>query len=180
MAQTYVVGHPYDPARSAWPEGAEFRARPGTLELHLFWREPTPQAIAGVCRGRADFALFIEAPVLWLLYRFHGAGDWADVACSWHQLPESQRGLPLQDPASTARMPLTVVLVEAGTGVITVVRPLTVNPVFAAALHAALGAQAQQPWSPLRYKAACTMAYDRFPTGAAMAQVAQYRTRGRA
>jgi hypothetical protein len=180
MAQTYGVGQPYDPARAAWPEGAEFRARPGTLELHLFWRELSPPAIAGVRRGRAEFALFIEPPVLWLLYRFYGACDWVDVPCSWHQLPESQRGLPLQDPVSPARMPFTVVLVEAATGVITVVRPLTVSPVFAAALDAALRAQAQQPWSPLRYKAACTMAYDRYPTGAAMAQVAQYRTRGRA
>ena len=180
MAQTYVVGQLYAPACAAWPEGAEFRARPGTLELHLFWREPPPHAIAGVHHGRAEFALFIEPPVLWLLYRFHGACDWVDVPCSWHQIPESQRGLPLQDPASPARMPLTVVLVDTATGVITVVRPLTVSPVFTAALDTALHTQAQQPWSPLRYKAACTMAYDRYPTAAAMAQVAQYHTRGRA
>ena len=92
MTHVISVGQLYHPGRTRWPEAGQYQLRGGTHELVMFWPNLSVRDIAAVRRGQCEFAVLVQQPVIWLLYRFDGACDWSDAPFSVHLVPEAERG----------------------------------------------------------------------------------------
>lgn len=114
------VGHLYDPERASWPEGTQYAFRGGAHELLLFFRGPTAAEVEAVRRGRARFALYAQGDLLVLCSKF-GDQPWADAPFSWHLLPEGEREGP-PELTGDERIALQIILVDAATGIVHVLR----------------------------------------------------------
>lgn len=138
------VGQLYNPKRTSWPEGTQYAFRCGTHELLLFFHGPTTAEVEAVRRGRAQFALYAQGDLLVLCSQF-GDQPWTDAPFSWHLLPESEREEP-PELTRDERIALQVILVDAATGIVQVLRLKTLSPGFSRALHRAIRAQRDRPW----------------------------------
>ena len=138
-----AVGLLFDPAITSWPEGCVYNFDIGGHWLHYLYRNPTAVEISSIQKGPAQFALFIQGQVIFLLHRF-GHMPWSDAPYSWGLVPEESRRLPELDPALHAL--LKVVMVDSETGVIVALRALTFSSQFTLQLHQAIRAQASLKW----------------------------------
>ena len=142
----YRVGELYSPGHTAWPEGVDYNYRSGGHELRLFYHDPTPKEIEYIRVGAAQFAVVADKDLLFLCYKF-GDGPWSDAGFSPHFLPEAERGTPPATPATPkTRALLSILLIDAATGILRVVRTVTFSPAFTHTLHQLLIAQAARPW----------------------------------
>ncbi|GIW55376.1 MAG: hypothetical protein KatS3mg082_1780 [Nitrospiraceae bacterium] len=171
------VGQPYHPNRNRWPEAAQYNFRSGRHELVLFWPSPSPQEVEGVRVGRADFGLFFEPPVILLLYRFAGACDWSDAPYSIHLVPQEERLAP-EAVSPEARALLSVVLVDADTGLVRALRAITMSPGFTRLLHAAIAQQLAYHWDATAYDQALASIYRRFPESRSLVRACKMVERG--
>lgn len=154
----YSVGELYHPGRTNWPECAQYSYRSGADELLLFLRDPNPAEVKSVRKGDADFALVVRPPLLVLCYRFRPAIPWSDAPYSWHLVaPEQQTAPPFEVDQPHAL--LSVMLIDAATGIIRAIRALTFSPDFTAALQVAIAEQAAQPWDQRQYDDALAALY---------------------
>jgi hypothetical protein len=172
------VGKPYISGRREWPEGVEYNFRAGEHELCFFFRSPPRIEVEALLRGEAEFALVVDGPVIFLMYRFGEAINWSDAPYSWHLVPQDQRTLP--DPEGPAtRALLQIILVDAASGLILALRVVTFSPTFTRALHAAIRAQAENTWGGrAAYHAAFADLYRCYPTSADLLRCAGARTCG--
>jgi hypothetical protein len=158
------VGKPYIADRGQWPEAVEYNYRGGEHDLRMFFRAPGQQEVEAVRKGRCDFAVAVEGPVIFLLYCFRPAADWSDAPYSWHLLPETEQALPDVEGPETRAL-LQVVLTDAQTGLVRVLRAVTFSPSFTRALHRAIRQQAASPWpGRAAYDAALRDLYRRYAT----------------
>lgn len=179
MSAALRVGSAYLPGRTRYPEAVQYLYRAGGHEL-LFWlRSPTRDEVESIRRGQAWFALYVEQPLIVLLYRFDSAIDWSDAPFSIHLVPPDQRALPAAlGEAEESRALLQIVLVDADTGIVRALRQLTWSPAFTAVVHAAIREQAAKPWDVAAYDRALAALYQRFPTSEALLRAAVARTEG--
>ena len=158
------VGKPYIPGRTNWPEGVDYNFRAGSHEMRMFFRSPTRREVEAVRKGRCEFGLVVDGPIIFLLYRFHPAIDWSDATYSWHLVPETERTLPQPEGAETRAL-LHVDLIEADSGLVRALRVVTFSPAFTRALHSAIRQQAASPWPGREaYDDALASVYKRYPT----------------
>jgi hypothetical protein len=153
----YRVGELFRPGRCNWPEGAQFSSSPGGHELTLFSSDICEETVHEVSRGRAEFAMIVELPVIVIAYRFGQSIPWADVPFSWHLQPVSWRAVPELNPSPEARALLWISLVGALDGIIHAQRGLTLSPDFTRRLCGAIRAQAMMAFDPEE----CTTAISR-------------------
>lgn len=173
----YTVGKLYHPERTRWPEVTEYAYRDGGHQLRLFWRNLTPSVVRAVAKGPIHFGLLVRPPVVWLLYRIDGACDWSDAPYSIH-LEGPDAPAPPDPELGADRALLTVILVDADTGLVRALRGVSSSPPFTAALHAAIRAQAAAPFDRAAYDAAVRRDYAHFPQTAAMVREAVVLERG--
>lgn len=156
----YVVGSLYNPAKTRWKECTQYNFRTGSHELLLVLARPTAREVEAIRVGRADFALCVEAAgdLVVLVHRF-ASGPWSDSPFSWHLLPESERALPnFLTPEQRAL--LSVTLVDVSSGIIRVLRTVSLSPEFTRAVHGAITEQPGRPWhSDAHYNAALRTLY---------------------
>ncbi len=162
----YKVGEPYSLTRTRWPQMVDYNHRLGH-EMRMFVPDLSLSDVAAIAQGRLDLALVEEGPILFLLYRFAGFGPWSDAPYNWHLTREA---LPEEAslPAPDANL-LTVLLVEANTGILKAIRAVGMDLEFARTLNAAIERQALAPWiGGAAYQAKIDAAYRRYSTSEAM------------
>lgn len=176
---TYREGGLYHPTQRQWPERAEYNYRSGGHELVLFYPQPSAHEVQAIKRGTVEVALYTEGDLLLLLHRF-GDLPWSDSPYSWHllrqALPEQATLPPPLGEGEESRTLLTVILVNAATGVIRALRVVSLSPAFTTALHLAILSQAQRPWPGEAYDRQLADLYRRYPTTEALVARAQSRT----
>ncbi|MFO0889207.1 MAG: hypothetical protein U0790_08715 [Isosphaeraceae bacterium] len=143
VAPAYRVGEPLRGGLHHWPEGAQYHYGANGHELIIFRSDPDEQAIQGVRRGDAEFALIVRESILLLAFRFGGSGDWSDAPYCWHTQPAWARLTPPSEVSEESRALLWVTLVGARDGIIHAQRGLTLAPEFTRALQSAIRRQAQ-------------------------------------
>lgn len=156
------LGQPYHPNIKRWPEGVEYNYRGGMHELRMFFNHPSAEEVASVRRGHCRFALTVEQGVIFLLYRFEDAVPWGDAPYSIHLVPEAERQLPAA--TTTEHALLSVILVDASTGLVNAIRAVTFTPGFTQRLHAEICAQAVRPFSKTGHQAVINIIYEQFST----------------
>jgi hypothetical protein len=174
----YQVDQLYHPDRRSWPEGAVYQYRGGGHELLLFLESPTAAEIEDVRRGPVEFALLVVPPTIVFCYRFAGI-PWSDSPYTIHLVPVEER-LGVDDPVlEESRALLTVILVDAGDGVIRALRVISFSADFTDALRQAIREQAGAPW--LRkavYDQAIERIYRQYPSSERFVAAATARCRG--
>lgn len=170
--QLLVVGDLYVPGRTSWPEAAEYNYTRAGHDLRLFFAEPSISEVLAARSAKIRLALLVEPPLIVLAYKIPGLADWSDAPYTWHLVPPEHRAIP-EVATGEQRAWLNVTLVDASTGILKALRAVTLTPLATQLLHAAIAAQAAQPWDLAAYDAALANLYARHASSEDIAKAAQ-------
>ena len=168
---TLSVGQLYHPDRTRWLEGVEYSYDRNGHTLLLIWSGLDHQVVEAVRRGRVDLALWVRGGLVILLYRIEGACYWSDAPYSWHIVPVERRQLLLVT-GPEERALLSIVLVDADTGLVRALRAVTMAPAFTRRLHREIAAQAAAQWDATAYEEELRLHYASHSTAAILATAA--------
>jgi hypothetical protein len=171
------VGKLYNPDRTSWPETNQYNFRAGQHELVIFYERPTAEEVEAFSKGETEFAMHFERGVIFFLYKF-GDLAWADATYSWHLVPEDERQLPSPPASAEERTLLSVLLVDASTGILKSMRALTLSPRFTRELGRAIREQAAASFSTQSHDAALSILYGKYSTTNQLLKAALVRTKG--
>lgn len=169
---TLAVGKLYHPGRQQWPEGADYNFRDRGHEFRIFIPNASPAEIAAVHEGRVEFGLIVDLPELYVISRYWHPNEPRVIMsfhCSYsiHRLDHDSRTLPpaWEDTSPALRALVTIILVEATTGIVLALRALTYSPEFTRTLHHAIAEQAVMPYDPAEHEARVDAKVRAFDTG---------------
>lgn len=140
--QIVAIGKPLFEGRNELPEAIEYNYQAGDHTLLLSMKNLHPKEIEAVREECAEFGLYCENGVIFLLYRFGETLPWSDSAFSWWNVAEEDRRIPEPQANPAERILLKIILVEAATGIVKAIRVTTFSPEFTAKLHEAIRRQA--------------------------------------
>ena len=140
--QIVAIGKPLFEGRTELPETIEYNYQSGDHTLLLSMKNLHPNEIRAVRETEAEFGLYCEDGIIFLLYRFGEILPWSDSAFSWWNVAEEDRRIPAPQVNSTERILLKIILVEAANGTVKAIRGTTFSPDFTEKLHEAIKNQA--------------------------------------
>jgi hypothetical protein len=140
--QIVAIGKPLFEARRELPEAIEYNYQSGDHTLLLSMKNLHPKEIEAVREAEAEFGLYCENGIVFLLYRFGETLPWSDSAFSWWNVAEEDRRLPAPQENPAERILLKIILIEAGSGIVKAIRVTTLSPEFTEKLHEAIRRQA--------------------------------------
>lgn len=142
IMQIIAIGKPLFADRTELPEAVEYNYQAGDHTLLLSMKNLHPNEIRAVREDVAEFGLYCEDGIIFLLYRFGESLPWSDSAFSWWNVAEEDRRLPEPQKNPAERILLKIILVEASTGIVKAIRVMTFSPEFTERLHRAIRGQA--------------------------------------
>lgn len=176
-----AVGQPLDPRKRSWEEGAMYTYQQRMHQALLFCKDIRPFERKAVEGGLARFRLYVEEDVIVLLFKIDGPGgkgiDWHEAPYSWYLVPEEARTLPPPPPDIPLGegAPVSILLIDAATGIIRAMRVLVLSHEFTVHLHRAILSQAGRPFDQKRYQEQVHMLRRKFPTVPLMVAAAKIR-----
>lgn len=156
-----AVGQPYDPAISQWPEGCHYNFDDSGHWLHYLFRNPSEAERRSIQAGQAQFGLYVNGPIIFLLHQF-GEMPWNDASYSWWRVSEESRQIP--EVSGEIHALLKVVMVDTDTGLVAAMRALTFSAPFTKRLHEAIRYQSEQPRGQALHDEIIQDVYARYPT----------------
>ena len=176
--QIVAIGKPLFESRTQLPEAIEYNYQSGDHTLLLSMKNLHPKEIEAVRESEAEFGLYCENSILFLLYRFGEALPWSDSAFSWWNIAEEDRRIPAPPQNPAERILLKIILIEAATGIVKAIRVTTLSPAFTEKLHDAIREQATgEEFSRAEFVARSLLVYEN-QTPAELAAKAVVKTRG--
>jgi len=140
--QIVAIGKPLFEGRDSLPEAIEYNYQAGDHTLLLSMKNLHPKEIEAVREAPAEFGLYCENGIIFLLYHFGEILPWSDSAFSWWNVAEEDRRIPAPQVNPAERILLKIILVEAGNGTVKAIRVTTFSPDFTEKLHEAIKNQA--------------------------------------
>ncbi len=140
--QIVAIGKPLFEGRTELPEAIEYNYQAGDHTLLLSMKNLHPKEIEAVRQDEAEFGLYCENSIVFLLYRFGEILPWSDSAFSWWNVSEEDRRIPAPQANPAERILLKIILIEAATGIVKAIRVTTLSPVFTEKLQDAIRQQA--------------------------------------
>ena len=140
--QIVAIGKPLFEGRCELPEAIEYNYQSGDHTLLLSMKNLNPKEVEAVREAEAEFGLYCENGIVFLLYRFGEILPWSDSAFSWWNVAEEDRQIPAPQVNPAERILLKIILVEASTGIVKAIRVTTFSPAFTEKLHDAIRRQA--------------------------------------
>ena len=178
IMQIVAIGKPLFEGRTELPEAIEYNYQSGDHTLLLSMKNLHPKEIEAVRQDEAEFGLYCENSILFLLYRFGEALPWSDSAFSWWNIAEEDRRIPAPPQNPAERILLKIILIEAATGIVKAIRVTTLSPAFTEKLHDAIREQATgEEFSRAEFVARSLLVYEN-QTPAELAAKAVVKTRG--
>jgi hypothetical protein len=173
-----AIGKPLFEGRYELPETIEYNYQSGDHTLLLSMKNLHPKEVEAVREAEAEFGLYCENGIVFLLYRFGEALPWSDSAFSWWNVAEEDRRIPTPRTNPATRILLKIILVEAATGIVKAIRVTTLSPDFTEKLHDAIREQAMgKPFSREEFVGRSLQIYQKF-TPAEFAMNAIVKTKG--
>lgn len=142
IMQIVAIGKPLFETRTELPEAIEYNYQAGDHTLLLSMNNLHPNEIRAVREDEAEFGLYCENSIIFLLYRFGETLPWSDSAFSWWNVAKEDRRVPAPQENPNERILLKIILVEATTGIVKAIRVTTFSPDFTEKLHNAIRQQA--------------------------------------
>jgi hypothetical protein len=156
------VGKLYVQGRTQWPETPEFNWLDSGPELRVFFAKPTPVEVAQFRTGSAGFGLVLSEGIVFMLAKF-GTLAWMDAPFHHSMIPTGRRPDLNQEFGPETRALLQSYLVDAATGILRVIRAVSLSPEFTRQLHTLIVEQAKHPMTRGEYEAAVDTAYRNHP-----------------
>jgi len=176
--QIVAIGKPLFEARRELPEAIEYNYQSGDHTLLLSMKNLNLKEIEAVREAEAEFGLYCENGIVFMLYRFGEILPWSDSAFSWWNVAEEDRQIPAQQTNPATRILLKIILIEAATGIVKAIRVTTFSPAFTEKLHDAIRRQAKgEPFSRNEFVNRSLQIYQKF-TPADFAANAVVKTKG--
>ena len=176
--QIVAIGKPLFEGRNELPEAIEYNYQSGDHTLLLSMKNLHRREIEAVRESEAEFGLYCENGIVFLLYRFGDALPWSDSAFSWWNVAEEDRQIPAPPKNPAERILLKIILVEAATGIVKAIRVTTLSPAFTEKLHEAIRRQARdEPFSRDEFVARSLAVYEN-QSPAELAARAVVKTKG--
>jgi hypothetical protein len=176
--QIVAIGKPLFEGRTELPEAIEYNYQAGDHTLLLSMKNLHPKEIEAVRQEEAEFGLYCENSIVFLLYRFGKTLPWSDSAFSWWNVSEEDRRTPAPPVNPAERILLKIILVEAATGIVKAIRVTTLSPAFTEKLHDAIREQATgEPFSRNEFVARSLCVYEN-KTPSELAARAIVKTKG--
>lgn len=176
--QIVAIGKPLFEGRTELPEAVEYNYQAGDHTLLLSMKNLHPKEVEAVREREAEFGLYCENGLIFLLYRFGEALPWSDSAFSWWNVAKEDRRIPLSPLDPAERILLKIILAEASTGVVKAIRVTTFSPEFTEKLHCAIREQAKgEEFSREEFVARAFKIYEK-QTPAELAAKAIVKTKG--
>lgn len=173
-----AIGKPLFEGRTELPEAIEYNYQSGDHTLLLSMKNLHPKEIKAVRESEAEFGLYCENGIVFLLYRFGETLPWSDSAFSWWNVSEEDRRLPAPCENPAERILLKIILIEAATGIVKAIRVTTLSPAFTEKLHDAIRMQTTgEEFSRAEFVARSLAVYAN-QTPAALADRAIVKSRG--
>lgn len=161
--QIVAVGKPLFEERTELPEAIEYNYQSGDHTLLLSMKNLHPKEIEAVRESEAEFGLYCENSIVFLLYRFGAHLPWSDSAFSWWNVAEEDRQIPASQANPAERVLLKIILVEAATGIVKAIRVTTLSPAFTEKLHDAIREQTKsKPFSRNEFVNRSLQIYQKF------------------
>ena len=160
--QFLKVGGLFDPGRTSYQEASWLDYTETGPVLLMAVNNPTAKEIEAVKNGGIELALYETNPVLWFLYKISGFGPWSDCPFSirlydgkgrrfdWSEKIEEGTGLALQ-----------IVLIDAGTGIVKVLRLVGMPTKFSRELRAMILRQLDRSFDVEKYSREIDKVYAR-------------------
>lgn len=167
---TLLVGQPFWPGVTSYPERFEYRVFGGHHLLQICAGRLTPTDKAAFQDGAIHLGLFISQGVIFVLFKIAGLHEWSDQAFSIHLVSAEDRELPPHQ--ADLHQLLNIVLVEAETGLVAGIRSVTWSSHASAVLNKALHAQMTAPFSLEQHENIVADVYTRYPNSKALARAA--------
>jgi len=171
--QTWVltVGQPFAPERTQWDDGRfEYRYFSGNHLLQLCLSAPSEQDIQNFHFGKIHVGLYIEQSVIFWLFKIQNLMDWSDQAMSIRLLQPQDQDIPPLPAAG--RIFLSLVLVDADTGLVAGLRTVTYSPHFSKVFRSALLRQKIAHFDKERHNTIIERVYAEFDHSRDMARAA--------
>jgi hypothetical protein len=175
-AWVLTVGQPFSPDRTVWDNGRfEYRYFSGNHLLQICIASPSALEMEGFQKGRIHVALYEQKKVLFFLFKIDQLFDWSDQPLSVRLLPESDQEIP--DLPSGMRTLLSLVLVDARTGLVLALRAVTYSHHFSALFRKALVRQKEDTFSREEHLATIASVYRSIGNPKALAKAAMVMER---
>ncbi|MCL4722643.1 MAG: hypothetical protein KJZ90_00010 [Rhodocyclaceae bacterium] len=166
-----AIGQPFSPERMKWDDGRfEYRFFKGNHLLQVCLSSPKQSEIDAFRSGKMNIGLYVERNVIFFLFRIEGCMDWSDQALSIQLVPSTDRELPPLKPGM--RTLLSMVLVDADTGLVAALRAVTFSPQFTRLMNQAQSRQLDLPFDADEHQAVIADVYRRFPNSKELAKAA--------
>ena len=159
--QILAIGQPYCPEDDPWPEGCHYNYDSSGHWLHYLYSSPCKIEVESIQSGQAQFGLYIQDPVIFLLHKF-GAMPWNDAPYSWWMVSREHRRI--HELANEEHAFLRIVLIDTATGLVAALRALTFSTEFTKRLHLEILRQSQSPWDLPTHDQVIKSIYSRFST----------------
>lgn len=171
-----AVGELFAPERTIWPDNSfELRYFDGSYLLQVCEANPPTKSLDAFRHGAVHIGLHFERGVIFFLFRIEGSWAWSDQALSIHRVHPADRKLDSTPGEFFA--PLSMVLVNAATGVVEAMRMVTMSPRFVRAFQTYMARQLEAPYSAEEHEAAIRAVYAKYPNSKQIAAAALHRER---
>jgi hypothetical protein len=129
-----TLGQPYWEGVASWPDGRfEYRYFGGHHLLQLCLAKLSERDIAAFSEGQVHVGFYVRQAVLFILFKIENLMDWSDQAFSIQLVGSEDRELPPH--IAGTHQALSLVLVEAETGLVRGLRMVTYSKHASALLH---------------------------------------------
>jgi hypothetical protein len=143
------VGQLYLPGRTRFKERVDYSWSAAGHQIRIFLQTPRGAEVAALDSGVIELGLVPDGSVLFILIRIEGVLSWYDIPYSIFRAtgmaPIHEYLPPVLGRDQHAR--LSILLIDAATGVLCAARILTLGERISATLHIALRTQRDIPWS---------------------------------
>lgn len=170
--EALVVGQPFSD-RKTWPNnfvGLYYSVGVSTLVVGL--RQPTQKEVDGMATGKIRFAIHAEENVIYFCFAIEDCMDWSDMAFTIRLLPEEEQ---IVSDAENVYVPLSMVLIDADTGIIKALRVVTMSATFANFFKKKLREQITAPFSREQHFATVERLNKKYPTSKHIVRAAVIR-----
>lgn len=153
------IGQLLEEGKTKYQEGVVFDFQHGSPLLYLFFNRPTIKEIEAVKSGKFEVGFYVKDEVIFILAKFEGM-PWMDAPYSVHL----SRPFVLQDIHERQGFGLTILLVDASTGILKAIRYSGLSTEFSRKFRDAIERQNTLTWEEKTYQQKINIVYGNYST----------------